>query len=178
MGVYLPALAVPEGAGHPARHTVGDRPAGRPAARRRRRPWGIRRGPAGQKEHGIAAIVALIVVLAACGTSHITKAPAAAPATTAPATTAPAAPAATQAPTSAPAAAPLTGPVGTTYTVSGTGNSGNATSYTVTLTQIDQQASPANSFETAPAGHHLIAARFTVTARPARPPTTPTATPR
>jgi hypothetical protein len=40
----------------------------------------------------------------------------------------------------------------------------NGTKYQMTLLRVDQQASPANGFEAAEAGHHLAAAQFRVTA--------------
>jgi len=56
----------------------------------------------------------------------------------------------------------LSGPVGTTYTVTETNNSGNTVSYQVTLDQFIQNAQPDNSFDTAPSGDHLAAAKFTI----------------
>lgn len=86
--------------------------------------------------------------LAACGTS-VTKAPAAAPAN-----------AATSA---SPSSAPLSGPVGTTYTATGpNGPNGQTTEYSVTLVQVEQQAT-LGQYETLTNGSdHVTAAEFTI----------------
>jgi hypothetical protein len=98
----------------------------------------------------------LSIGLAACGGS-VSKAPAPAPATKSPAAAKPAAPKATHAP------APLSGPIGTTYVVTGTDDSGNATKYQVTLVQWLPNATGADEFNTAPTGDHLAGAEFRIT---------------
>lgn len=100
--------------------------------------------------------------LAACGQT-VTKAPA----THAPAAAAPAAPAATTAPTAAaspPDTAPLSGAVGTTYQVTGpNGPSGASTVYTVTLDQVQQQATLGEYATLTNGADHVVAAEFTIT---------------
>ena len=77
----------------------------------------------------------------------------------------PAANAATSAPSSqstGQASNPTTGPVGTTFTATDTNDSGATVKYSVTLDKVIQHAQPNNSFDSAPAGDHLLAAEFTI----------------
>jgi hypothetical protein len=55
-----------------------------------------------------------------------------------------------------------TGPIGTTFTITTTNENGATVKYSVTLDQVIQHAQPDNSFDTAPAGDHLAAAKFTI----------------
>ena len=107
-------------------------------------------------------VVAAGLSLAACGPT-VAKAPAPASSTpsSTPATTAPAAQAAQPAPAGT---APLTGPVGTTFKVTGNnGPNGASTVFTVTLNQVQQQAT-LGQYETLMNGSaHVAAAEFTVT---------------
>ena len=109
----------------------------------------------------IAAIPAIALTagisLAACGTSHTTRTPAA-PSSSAPVSAAPA-----NAPAAAPSPSSNSGPLGTTYTVSGTSDNGSPWSYTVTCDKVDQNAAPASEYDTPAAGDHLVAAEFTIT---------------
>jgi hypothetical protein len=61
-----------------------------------------------------------------------------------------------------PAQTQNTGPVGTTYTVTETNQNGATVKYSITLDRVIQYAQPDNSFDQAPAGDHLAAAKFTI----------------
>ena len=105
------------------------------------------------------AVTAAGITAAGCG-STVAKTPAsqapAAAATSAPTTTA----------ASPSPSAPLTGPVGTSYQVTGdNGPQGATTVYTVTLDQVQQQAT-LGQYETLTNGSdHVTAAEFTITGK-------------
>jgi hypothetical protein len=52
--------------------------------------------------------------------------------------------------------------VGESFAVSGSDDNGNPDSYNVTLVRVVQDASPDNSFDSAPAGKHLVGAEFRI----------------
>jgi hypothetical protein len=138
--------------------------------------WGIQiTGPLSSEREGftmkITKIPALAAVpaialgaagLAACSTTTVHRAVAAVPATTsAPAAAATSSPASSAPATSAPPS--NTGPIATTFTVTGTDNNGNASTYNVTAVRVDQHSSllPYDSL-TNPADH-LAAVEFRIT---------------
>jgi hypothetical protein len=108
-----------------------------------------------------AAVAALVLAVAGCSGGNTARTPAAAPPAAAPSSAAPAAPIVTQPPGS-PDAGSLSGPVGTRFTVSGADGNGNPASYTVVLSQVDQNAAATGGVP-ADLGDHLVAAEFTIT---------------
>jgi hypothetical protein len=64
---------------------------------------------------------------------------------------------------SGPSSASTTGPVGTTFTINDTDSNGSPIAYKVTLLKFSQDATPDNSFDTAPAGDHLAGGEFEIT---------------
>jgi hypothetical protein len=103
---------------------------------------------------GIAGILIAAGAAAGCTTTTATK--------TAPP---PAANGQPSTPAPSKSANSTTGPVGTTYKVTDTaaGSSGNQTaSYTVQATQVIDPAAPANSFDAAPSGQHLVGVEFVI----------------
>jgi hypothetical protein len=103
-----------------------------------------------------AGIVLATTVLAGCGAT-ISKAPAA---QTSSGVAAPLATDLPSAPVSSPSSsAPLSGPAGTTFTVT----SSSGSSYTVTLDQVEQQATAAPYVIPQNAGDHFAAVQFTIT---------------
>jgi heme/copper-type cytochrome/quinol oxidase subunit 2 len=105
----------------------------------------------------ISVLVIIIVAAAASSTTSasITPAPSASSAPASPAPSASSAP--VQAPTSQ---APATGTIGDTATI--TDGSGNI--YSVTAKQVIDPAQPADEFNTAPNGQHLVGVVFTIKA--------------
>ena len=74
------------------------------------------------------------------------------------------APAAQASPT--PSSAPLTGPVGTTYQVTGAnGPNGENTVYSVTLVEVEQQATLTQYESLTDGSDHVTAAKFTITGK-------------
>jgi hypothetical protein len=105
---------------------------------------------------GVLGGLVLLIVIASVASSHDGVSKSGSP---------PAANAATSAPSSrstGQASNPTTGPVGTTFTATDTNDSGATVKYSVTLDKVIQHAQPNNSFDSAPAGDHLLAAEFTI----------------
>jgi hypothetical protein len=105
---------------------------------------------------GVLGGLVLIIVIASVASSHNGVSKSSSP---------PAANAATSAPSSrstGQASNPTTGPVGTTFTATDTNDNGATVKYSVTLDKVIQHAQPNNSFDSAPAGDHLLAAEFTI----------------
>jgi hypothetical protein len=112
-----------------------------------------------------AAGLALAGGLAACGTT-VTKVEGspAAPASSAPSSASATTPTAQASPS--PSSGPLSGPVGTTYEDTGAnGPNGQNTVYTVTLVQVEQQATLTQDESLTNGSDHVTAAEFSITGK-------------
>jgi hypothetical protein len=98
--------------------------------------------------------------LAACSSNSISKA-ASSPVSSSAKASAQSSHTASQAAAASPSAS-TNGPVGTTYTVTTTDDNDNKVTYDVTLTKVVSPATPADEFNTAPSGEHLVGAEFTI----------------
>lgn len=126
-------------------------------------PPGGHQPPRQKKRHrvrntilGVVGGLVLIIVIASVANSHDGVTKTGSPPPEAAATKA------QSSPSAEPVSNSTTGPVGTTFIVTDTNDNGATVKYSVTLNKFIQHAQPDNSFDTAPAGHHLAAAEFTI----------------
>jgi hypothetical protein len=110
---------------------------------------------------GLALAAGLVGGLSACGTTAAKVASAATPASSASSSASAKAPAAQA--SSSPSSGPLSGPVGTTYQIAGAnGPNGQNTVYTVTLVQVEQQATLTQYGSLTNGSDHVTAAEFSI----------------
>jgi hypothetical protein len=112
----------------------------------------------------VAGLAIAGLSLAACGTA-VAKTPAPVASASSASSSVPAAPASSS-PPSSPSSGPLSGPVGTSYQVTGAnGPNGENTVYTVTLVQVEQQATLGQYGTLTDGSDHVTAAEFTITGK-------------